>query len=262
MTNILIVADGKVGNVFLEKVATKTLNEFKFLAVLKEKKEFNFKSRNIEFKYIDPTSLYRIKLICLNYQFNTIFIIMDKNSEALEVYKNIREINKKVRIILLDNNKEFDQIEDSYISIIDSLELIANRLYYFLPNVSVTAQIVGLNEGEIMEVLVPFASIYAFRHIGTIPQIKWRIAAIYRNNKLVLPTNGTMVRPGDRLLLVGKPNVLVNVYNRIKNKSVAFPEPYGKNFYLYIDLSRDNEDNVRHIQEAIFILNKFKELKS
>jgi len=126
-----------------------------------------------------------------------------------------------------------------------------------LPNVPVTAQTIGLNEGEIMEVMVPFASTFAFRHINSIPQIKWKIAAIYRDNKLLLPTNATMIRPRDRLLLVGKPQVLLNVYNRIRNKNETFPEPYGKNFYLYVDIDKDKDRVYSYIQEAIYLLDKF-----
>jgi len=177
--------------------------------------------------------------------------------ETLEVYKNIRALNKKIRVVVLDSCFAFKDIEDSYLNIVELNRIITNRLYDYLPDVPVTAKTIGLNEGEIMEVSVPFASSYAFRHISSIPQIKWKITAIYRDDKLLLPTNATMIRPRDRLLIIGRPNVLTSVYSRIKSKSSKFPEPFGKNFYLYLDIDKDGDRAIEYLQEAIFILDKF-----
>jgi len=109
-------------------------------------------------------------------------------NEAKEVYKNVRLINKKVRVVILDLDESLKNLkEDGYLNILDAIELLSNRLYDYLPNMPTTAQTIGLNEGEIMD----------------------------RDNKLLLPTNATMIRPRDRLLLIGKPQLLLNVYNRI-----------------------------------------------
>jgi len=257
MNNILIIADGKIADGFIDKINTKALSEFNYLVLVKEKKEDIKAISNIEFKQIDPTSLYRLKHICVKDKFLTVYIVMQDSYEAREVYKNIRLLNKRVRIVILDNDGFFRGLEDSYTNTVDVIELLSNRLYDYLPNVPVTAQTIGLNEGEIMEVIVPFSSTFAFRHISSIPQIKWKIAAIYRENKLLLPTNATMIRPRDRLLLIGKPQVLMNVYKKIRSHSGVFPEPYGRNFYLYIDIDRDKESAIRYLKEAIYLLDKF-----
>jgi len=257
MSRVLVVANGAVAESFIEKIATKKISELDYLVVYTDSCNIKFENSNIEFTSFDPTSSYRLKSVCSRGSFLVIYIIMKDSNEALEVYKNIREFNSKVRIVVLDNSKQFKDIEDSYLNSVDALELLSNRLYDYLPNVPVVAQTIGLNEGEIMEVMVPFSSSYAFRHIGTIPQIKWRIVAIYRDNKLILPTNATMIKPRDRLLVVGKPQVLANVYNRIRNKSGVFPEPFGRNFYLFLDLAEDENEMIRYIKEAILFVDNF-----
>ena len=257
MSRVLVIADGIVAESFIDKIATKKITELDYLVVYKDRCNIQIENSNIEFTSFDPTSKFRLKSVCSKGAYLVVYIIMQNADEALEVYKNIREFNSKVRIVVLDNNKKFKDIEDSYLNSVDAPELLSNRLYDFLPNVPVVAQTIGLNEGEIMEVMVPFSSTYAFRHIGTIPQKKWRIVAIYRDNKLILPTNATMIKPRDRLLLVGKPQVLANVYNRIRNKSGTFPEPFGRNFYLFLDLNNDIEDVVRYIKEAILFVDNF-----
>jgi hypothetical protein len=256
-SKILIIADGLVADSFIKKVATKKISELDYLVVYKDKCDTCIENNNIEFVFFDPTSQFRLRRICKKDAYAVAYIIMQDSNEALEVYKNLRAINPKVRIVVLDPNKSFENIEDSYLNSVDVLELLSNRLYDYLPNVPVVAQTIGLNQGEIMEVMVPFQSSYTYRHIGTIPQLKWRIAAIYRDNKLILPTNATMIKPRDRLLLVGKPQVLANVYNRIRNKSGIFPEPFGRNFYLYLDLSNDVYDVDRYIKEAILFVDHF-----
>ena len=66
-----------------------------------------------------------------------------------------------------------------------------------------------------------------------------------------------MIRPRDMLLIIGKPQILRNVYSRIRSENGVFPEPFGRNFYLYIDLDRDGEKALEYIEEAVYLLNKF-----
>ena len=257
MNRVLIIADGEIAKGFINKIATKNISDADYTILIKESSDIDIKSQSIRYEKIDATSIFRLKGICSQNKFLATYIIMQYADEAKSVYNNIRSINEKVRIVLLDTNEQFKTLEDSYTNIVDMTELLANRLYDFLPNVPVTAQTIGLNEGEVMEVIVPFSSAFAFRHISSIPQIKWKIAAIYRDNKLVLPTNATMIRPRDRLLLIGKPQVLMNVFKRIRSKSGIFPEPFGKNFYLYLDVDRDKNSIIKYIEEAIYLLDKF-----
>ena len=107
-------------------------------------------------------------------------------------------------------------------------------MYDQLPNVPLVAQNVGLGQGEIMEVHIPFGSSYAYRHIGSILQRKWKIAALYRDEKQILPTNATMIKPNDTLLILGKPLVLDGVYRTINKRMGLFPEPFGKEYLSFI----------------------------
>ncbi|OHD97530.1 MAG: potassium transporter TrkA, partial [Sulfurimonas sp. RIFCSPHIGHO2_12_FULL_36_9] len=124
--------------------------------------------------------------------------------------------------------------------LINSNEILSSRLLNYLPNVPVIAQNVGMGEGEIMEVLVPFGSSFVYKHIGVIEQKEWRIVAIYRNKKLIMPSRRRMIQPNDLLLLVGDPVVLKSVYIAIKRELGQFPEPFGSNLYLYLDMDLIN----------------------
>ncbi|MFX4253416.1 potassium transporter TrkA, partial [Aliarcobacter butzleri] len=66
-----------------------------------------------------------------------------------------------------------------------------------LPNIPVLAQKIGLKQGEIMEIRVPFGSSYAYRSIGTIEQKQWRIFGLYRNQKMIEINPTLVLKPND-----------------------------------------------------------------
>ncbi|GIT97614.1 COG3400 family protein [Sulfurovum sp. TSL1] len=193
-------------------------------------------------------------------KFSNIFVVMEDLEDARYVLKNIAMIKSKVRITLVnqwDDHKIGKDHEN--ITIVHSDKLIAAHLYDQLPNVPLVAQNVGLGQGEIMEVHVPFGSSYAYRHVGSILQQKWKIAALYRDEKLILPESTTMIRPNDTLLILGKPIVLNGVYKTINKRIGLFPEPFGKNIYLILDLRHDNKEALLCLKQSIYLIEKLED---
>lgn len=185
---------------------------------------------------------------------------MEDIEDARYTLKNLGLINTKARIVLVnqwDDNEIGKESENT--TIVHTDQLLAAHLYDQLPNVPLVAQNVGLGQGEIMEVHVPFGSSYAYRHIGSIVQNKWKIAGLYRDEKLILPTNDTMIRPNDTLLLLGRPIVLNGVYNMINKRRGLFPEPFGKNAYLILDFRYDQKDALLYLKQSIYLLEKLED---
>lgn len=193
-------------------------------------------------------------------KFSNLFVVMEDIEDTRYVLKNIAMIKPKIRITLVnqwDDNKIGKDHEN--ITIVHSDKLIAAHLYDQLPNVPLVAQNVGLGQGEIMEVHVPFGSSYAYRHVGSILQQKWKIAALYREGKQILPDNTTMIRPNDTLLILGQPIVLNGVYKTINKRIGLFPEPFGKNIYLVLDLRYDKKDALLCLKQSIYLLEKLED---
>jgi hypothetical protein len=190
-------------------------------------------------------------------EFVQVFIAMDNMVDVEVTIKNIRSIKKQLRIIVLNQWNMTN--EDANVVFINANEILASRLLDYLPNVPVIAQNVGIGKGEIMEVLVPFGSSFVYRHIGVIEQKNWRIVAIYRNKKLVMPSRRRMIQPNDLLVLIGDPAVLKSVYRAIKRELGQFPEPFGSNLYLYIDMNIVNHQTIEElVRRAVFVHTKFK----
>ena len=257
MKKILIISDGDAGKNFIQRaIETYTSENIYYVVELKANQYKDINPARFKFYEFDPTSLYKLSNL-LKMEFIQVFIAVDNQIDAEHTIKNIRTIKKQLRIIVLDrwNLKNIDH----NVIFINSNEILASRLLDYLPNVPVIAQNVGTGEGEIMEVLVPFGSSFVYRHIGVIEQKNWRIVAIYRNRKLVMPSRRRMIQPNDLLILVGEPSVLKSVYKAIKQELGQFPEPFGSNLYLYIDMNIINLNTIEElVRRAVYVHKHFK----
>jgi hypothetical protein len=261
MKNILILADGSIAKHFIEWVGRKRVTDNKYYIVSYTDNTIpENMANNITHIEADPTSFSKLRSIMEDVKYVNIFIVMENIVDVKYSLKNIRLVDDKIRVIMT-NLWDDDEIgrDDENVTLLYSDEIMSAHLYDHLPNVPVVAQNVGLGKGEIMEILVPFGSTYAFRHVGSILQRKWKIAAIYRNEKQILPNNATMIRPNDTLLVVGKPIVLEGVYKTINKRIGLFPEPFGKDLYLIIDFRYDQENVRLYLEESIYLLDKLED---
>ena len=255
MKNILILADGAVAKHFVDWIGRKRVVSHRYyVTCFDTNAPERTSTRNITFVKADPTSYARIKHLMNEIDFAYAFVVMQNREDAYYALKNIRMIDTKMHVVLTDQWDDGEIGRDEVnTTVLDTNELMAAHLYDHLPDVPVVAQNVGLGKGEIMEMLIPFGSTFAFRHVGSILQRKWKIAAIYRNDKQILPTNATMIRPNDTILAVGNPLVLDSVYRTVNKRIGLFPEPFGKDLYLLLDFDCDRDDAVRYMEEALYL---------
>ena len=250
--NVLIFADGIVAKHLLRRITRDNLtsNHYYIVYMDEEIKPKEHKGHFFFYNF-DPTSFVKVSNL-FNKTYTEVVIVLGNKIDTLASYENVRKLDRNVSIVLFDR-WDLD-IEDPNLIKLDANEILAGRLFDYLPDVPVIAQNVGLGQGEIMEVLVPFGSSYVYRHVGTIEQRNWRIAAIYRNNKLLLPSPNLMIWPNDLLLLIGDPSVLKHVFKSIKREVGQFPLPYGQDSYLFIDMERMEPRTIRKVMlETIFL---------
>ncbi len=257
MKKILIISDGDVGKHFIQRVIeTYTSENIYYVVEIKAKEYEDVNPARFKFYEFDPTSFSKLSNL-LKMEFVQVIIAMDNAQDLENTIRNIKLVKSTLRIVVL--NQWHLESEDSNVIMVNSNEILSSRLLDYLPNVPVIAQNVGIGEGEIMEVLVPFGSSFVYKHIGVIEQKNWRIVAIYRNRKLIMPSRRRMIQPNDLLVLVGEPSVLKSVYRSIKRELGQFPEPFGTNLYLYIDMNIANISTIQEvIRRAVFVHKKFK----
>lgn len=258
MKKILIVSDGAIGEHYIERVISTYTSENLYYVIHTRQHEFHgFNPARFKFFQFDPTSFYKIANL-LKMDFWQIILAMENQSDLDYTIKNIRIYKPSIRIIALDLWHSSSPNDD--IEWVNVQELIAANLIDYLPNIPVLAKNIGLGSGEIMEVIVPFGSSFVYRHIGSIEQKNWKIAAIYRNRQLIIPSDNKMIQPNDTLVLVGEPSVLRSIYRAIKRELGQFPAPFGSKIYLYIDMSIENPASVMAlVRRSIFIQKKLRQ---
>lgn len=252
MKKVLIIADGILAKQFLERVMETEAGENSYTVVTyKEETLPKKRPENFKFFEFDPTSREKLAII-LNEQFFQIMIILSNELDVRATYTNIRSIDTKARIVLMDRwNLDVD---DKRLFMVNSREILASRFADHIPNTPIVAQNIGLGIGEIMEFSVPVGSAYAYRHLASIEQSKWRIAAIYRSNTLILPRPTLMILPNDLLLTIGDPQVLQNVFKSVKRELGQFPSPFGSSIYCLVDmLHMDDKEIDNLINDALLL---------
>lgn len=103
------------------------------------------------------------------------------------------------------------------------------------------ATTVGLGKGEILEFKVLPSSVAIGVPLHEIGAHGWRIAAIYRDGALVLPTGNTALAQEDSVLLVGDPRILPIVAENLRTGLPVFPRRHGPHVVAYMPEGRDSD---------------------
>jgi hypothetical protein len=192
--------------------------------------------------------------------YNDILVVLGNKDDTVSVIENIRTIHPSINFNVY-NEWDID-VTDKNIQNYNAIDILTSGLIERLPNVPIIAQNIGLKQGEIMEIKIPFGSSYAYRYISSISQKEWKIFALYRNNTMLNVRPSLILKPNDIILVIGKPKVLLQAYAAISMSSGHFPMPFGKNIYVYIDLYlQDKEDALNAIKKARYLQERLNNTK-
>ena len=258
MKKILIILDGIVAKKLMQRIIEANTGDNSYDVIYMSDLILPVqKPSNFTFYKFDPTSKSKLAMVLDKNIHTEVLIALNSKDEMLNVIKNIREHTKNLQMTVLDYWGM--KVNDPLVRIYRGIEVLANGMVEKLPNVPVLAQNIGLRQGEIMEIRIPFGSSYAYRYIGSIEQKEWKIFGLYRNQKMITIKPSLVLKPNDVILVIGKPDVLMQVYNVIGKTQGQFPMPFGRNIYLYLDLYLQNDASVKKaIDEAKYLNQKLK----
>ena len=258
MKKILIILDGIVAKKLMQRIVEANTGDNSYDVIYMSDLILPVqKPSNFTFYKFDPTSKSKLAMVLDKNIHTEVLIALNSKDEMLNVIKNIREHTKNIQMNVLDYWGM--KVNDPLVNIYRGIEVLANGMVEKLPNVPVLAQNIGLKQGEIMEIRIPFGSSYAYRYIGSIEQKEWKIFGLYRNQKMITIRPSLVLKPNDVILVIGKPDVLMQVYNVIGKTQGQFPMPFGTNIYLYLDLYLQDDESVKKvIDEAKYLNQKLK----
>ncbi|HMU39597.1 MAG TPA: TrkA C-terminal domain-containing protein [Pseudomonadota bacterium] len=105
----------------------------------------------------------------------------------------------------------------------------------------VMASSVGQGRGEIIEFSVLPSSPAIGVPLSQLHAEGWRIAAIYRNGVLVIPTGDTLIKVDDRVLVIGNPDILSGVAEQLRIGIPQFPQHYGHQIVVFLPNGRNQK---------------------
>jgi Trk K+ transport system NAD-binding subunit len=112
---------------------------------------------------------------------------------------------------------------------------------------------VGLSQGEIVEVTLLGSSPVIGRPLRLLGAREWLVAAVYRDERLLIPHGDTVLQSGDRVVLVGAPSVVPGIAEFFRAGRLIFPLPYGRRLGVVAlgDLSSRFWDEVDYLRSSV-----------
>lgn len=185
----------------------------------------------------DATSRLVLQEANLN-QTSLLAVLTDSDDVNTEVVKIAKEHFHVEEIFVIQreigNSTPIDNVQ-----VINVFSLVANRVSNLMKG-TLSAQGVGQEQGEIRQVTVLNSSPARGLTIKELNPTKWNIAAIYRESKLIVPTEDTIVRTGDHVVVVGEPKTLEAEIQFLHGGQILFPTQYGSTLgYIQADKTAD-----------------------
>ncbi len=223
----------------------------KLISSLKEE----YPQENIQFVVGDASSLLTWKKIKKNEETsfeNIKYIVItvrdpDVSLETCRVAKDVLNIQAKIFVLLFYEEREND-FEKYQPEILKPTDLITKILLTKIEKNYSIAINIGQGSGEIIEISILARSHLVDRKLKYLKATRWRIAAIYRDGKLIIPTGDEKVKVGDKIIIVGDPKVLQNLVELFTKGVPQFPQQFGSNIAVpYISYLKGS------LEEAVFI---------
>jgi len=261
LNKILIFAGAKEAVLLIKKITENHLNLAEFHIIYEDDEiKDGFEEKENLFFYKINFFAFELYRHLLRKDFNKIIIFTKNKHEAEFLLKKVKHY--KTPILFVKFWMDFQTPDINHIEIIDVPEIITNKIIDFLPGVPLYARDIGFGEGEILEVEIPPHSPFAYKLTSIFDRYNVKVAAIYRNNQVKTDTKDALILPNDKLILIGNPQKLKELFNQIKNNIGAFPKPYGENIYLLLDMKNmEKKDISKLLKAALFLHRKLKNKK-
>ncbi len=184
-------------------------------------------------------------------QADTVVISTTTERINLEVARVVREHFEVPRVIAIGiTQKGIEELEKLGVEVESIFAVSATGLRNRLEQRTKTVQGIGIGKNEILEVEVHPNARLANKPLATLRPKNWHIGIIYRDGKILVPRGNTILKPKDRVVILGEPQVLSTIAERLSFRFRDFPLEYGETAYLYLA----GDEDERFIAEVDYLL--------
>lgn len=252
-TRLVVVGLGRIGVELLERLSRDF--EITCIALNQDAEEILAGLRRKDVKLIvgDATSRLVLEDAGAN-DAHAVIITTDIERVNLEACSMLKQHFSPERIISVAlTHKGMDTLEEMGVEVVNIFTAGALGIRNMLEQRAKTAHAVGIGKDEILEVEVHPNSRLANKPMGIIDPIKWRVGIIYRDGNVIVPRADTVIRPKDRVIILGDPLVLKTVSEIFTFSFEKFPLEYGSNMMVALT----GEEEEMFIEEVKYIFAAF-----
>ncbi len=157
----------------------------------------------------------------------------EANYETLRLAKELFGIKNRVALMYTLDWKE--RYEQEGIEVVSQDYACAAVLESRVARGQKVAADIGLGEGEIIEVeVLPNSSVIG-RPLMELRPRRWIVGAVYRGRQLIVPHGDTIIEKGDRVLIIGDPDILPSIATLIRTGESEFPLQHGSHVVALYD---------------------------
>ena len=159
---------------------------------------------------------------------DTVVVVTRRDEVNIEVCKILKDSFKVNRLLALSHSaRRTEEYSDLGIETISRARVLGAFLESRVLLDRRTALNVGQGQGEIIEVPILPGSPVVGRPLSTFHARPWLVGAVYRKDKLIVPHGRTVIKEGDRVVLIGEPHILSGIADFFKMGEPEFPLQYG-----------------------------------
>ncbi len=209
----------------------------------------------------DGTSRLQLELLLDSERACALVAAGGSDSINREVVRFGSELGYQPVLALQYDGRAYDERDKSRATLLDRPKILADYAERSLEHKGAVVPIgVGLGEGELVEIRLLATSPLLDRPLKELAPDRWRIAAIFRGNELIVPMGDTKLQVDDRVLLVGDPSVLHTIADNLRMGTPSFPQPYGPNILVLEEAEKDSDlyreaDGLAEVCEPAKLLN-------
>ena len=149
----------------------------------------------------------------------------------LNLVARIAREDFSVEAIFLVQNHSDSIFPIDNVTILNTEALLTNRISTYLRG-TLSAANIGQERGEIRQITILNSSAARGQPLSSLDPKTWLIAAVYRNNSLIIPHGDTILQTGDEVVIVGEPDILDTEMSFLQGGQILFPSQYGSQLWF------------------------------
>ena len=186
-----------------------------------------------------------------------VLALTDDDRINLAVASHAVEKQVKNVMSLVHHSERISEFTALGVWTVPQTSLIARMIYRHLQDPRMNVLPVGHGQAELLEIEVSPSFMAAGKSLGDFQKSDRRIVGLLRDGHLLFPTPHTRLMVKDRLLILGKPDLLTDVSSELECTRPSFPLMYGQEMVLAIPLMEDL-DGRQLLNEGIYLAHNTK----